>query len=64
MKSDARTRKTLKVDNCLTMKNAIYMWFMQKRSEHLLISRETLKAKNHQILSKNYQEREMSVLGG
>ncbi|CAG4987678.1 unnamed protein product [Parnassius apollo] len=45
MESGPGKRKTLKVGDCPKMENALYMWFLQRRSKHTPISGEILKTK-------------------
>ncbi|XP_015187494.1 PREDICTED: jerky protein homolog-like [Polistes dominula] len=52
MESGPGKRKTLRVGDCPMMENALYMWFMQRRSKHTPISGEILKAKAIEFYTK------------
>lgn len=57
MEAGPGKRKTLKVGDCPKMENALYMWFIQRRSKHTPISGEILKAKAIEFYKKNYPQR-------
>lgn len=52
MNFGADRRKTLLVENCPKMGNALYIWFMQELSKYTLLSEEILKEAQWSFIEK------------
>lgn len=64
MESGPGKRKTLKVGDCPKMENALYLWFIQRRSKHTPISGEILKAKAIEFYKKITQKDDFRASDG